>query len=589
MAKGEQLKFFNTASLGEVEMKSRFWWLLSVCMFVIQAYGDPYQTVKEGPIHEAFVVNESGSLLLQPVQSPPPPKITELVPPQEESDAIWIPGYWAWSRQHGVYLWVSGVWRKPPPGLIWIPGQWKNYPQGWIWLSGFWSSLPLDKLVYIDNPPPDPIDQKVPTPPAEAENYFWVPGCWQFDFSLGHYVWYSGRWDLIGSHWFYCPAHYIWREQGFLFVPGFWDWPVINRGVAYSSIYIDPTAHESLAYEPREVVDHLHILEQLFPHWPDYASLFRFHFFFNYDVWTAWGASPPWWNWSTWWSFPATAQWSLWWWWTHPGYPQPAWLDATLAQMISPPPQFVIEMMKKVAPPPFVTANGVIARETLEEALRNWNGNRLPILTTNLSQLQKQVLPQRNVPSILYPKGKGPSTAPEKPFFGPSLQSLKAAPRRVILPARPVVSEKTAPQETIQMIPPPKKAAPPKKPPPPLSSVPYNYQQPMNPNMAPNYPYQQPMNPNMAPNYPYQQPMNPNMGMPPMNPNMPMPSGYPQPNHPMESDNLGNRFYVPYSFPHRPMQTEFHNDIMGHPKFQMNPPGPRPNPVPGDFSTLPGQ
>ena len=117
-------------------MKKIVWFVL-VLIISIQAKGDNYQIIKDGPLHEAYVVQEYGTLLLETVPSQPPHKITEQPPKQEDSQSLWIPGYWAWSSKYGQFLWVSGVWRRPPPEHHWIPGYWKKINNGWVWIRGY--------------------------------------------------------------------------------------------------------------------------------------------------------------------------------------------------------------------------------------------------------------------------------------------------------------------------------------------------------------------------------------------------------------------------------------------------------------------
>lgn len=510
-------------------------WCSSVC-------ADSFQTVNDGPIHEAFVVQESGSLLLQPAPNAPPPMITELMPRQNDTSAIWIPGYWSWSHKHGVFLWVSGVWRRPPPQMQWVAGQWKNYPQGWVWISGFWTEAQPDSVAYLPMPPPDPIDQRVPTPPSSSENYFWVPGNWVFDSSLKQYVWYMGRWESIESQWVYCPAHYVWREKGYVFIPGFWDWPLQVRGEAFSTIYVDPEALAAFVYEPKHALDSLFVMEQLYPYWPNYSCLFQFHYLLYYNVWSTWGAAPPWWRWPAWNTFSRIDQWALWWWWSHPGYPTPTWITDALAQVIAPPPQFVVEMMHRIDPPPLVTPNGVVGEMALFQALVQVTGFNLPILPSDpkqVGQIQTIASPQKPTASVWEPKGNGHPMIPppEKPFFGPSPQTLKAAPQRVILPPRPFVKDKESAE----------KAMPPKLPQrrvltkQPIYSSPNQQGQPNARSYTP---------PTKVPKQGYT---------------------------------------IDYTYPQAPMQTQHQNRIMGSPQPQINPAGPNVNPVPRDYSTLPGQ
>ena len=50
----------------------------------------------------------------------------------------WIPGYWAWDVSRNDFLWISGIWRKPPPNSQWVPGYWHEVDGGHQWVSGTW-------------------------------------------------------------------------------------------------------------------------------------------------------------------------------------------------------------------------------------------------------------------------------------------------------------------------------------------------------------------------------------------------------------------------------------------------------------------
>jgi hypothetical protein len=520
-------------------MRILLWLLLCV-----HGYAASYEFVKEGPVHEAFVVQESGTLLLEAISHEPPAKITELVPSQNQPNMIWIPGYWAWVPERAIFLWVSGVWRSPPPGMEWVAGHWKHYPQGWVWIRGFWTKAGSKDLVDLPMPP-DPIDQRVLPPPPSAEKYFWIPGSWEFDHTQNEYVWYEGRWHIMEKDWVYCPATYVWRETGYHFIPGFWDWPLEKRGIVFSAIAVAPKDLETMVYEPRLVLDHLFVMEHLFPYWPRYAALFRFHFVFHYVDWAAWRATPSWWKWPTWDCYPSPALWALWWWWSHPGYPNPSWIDLSLAKGIAPPAPFVVKMMRSRVPPAFVTPYGVVGENTLFEALKQVTQTQLPIIPSNpqqIEQIQALAHPQKPSSSPLMPTAKETTAASSlpKPFLGPLPNSLKSAPRRIILPAKPILSneppiEKTTPKPQIHRQ---KKS--------------FRQRQQVTLQTMQSYD----------------------------------PSSSPQgqlPSHEFSQEPPS------YTHPHqRPsMQTQHHSAIMGRPQHQTNPSESKDYSVPGDNSTLP--
>ena len=127
---------------------------------------------------EAYVTRSKGSVILEPLPQRLRPKLMKKYPPKQDSDAIWIPGYWSWSGRYKDFIWISGVWRVPPPEHIWIKGFWNLLEAGWVWVPGFWSDVNDSSLSFISTPPPDPIDENVDGPPSS--NYFWMPGHWAF-------------------------------------------------------------------------------------------------------------------------------------------------------------------------------------------------------------------------------------------------------------------------------------------------------------------------------------------------------------------------------------------------------------------------
>ena len=87
-----------------------------------------------GPVHEAFAEQVSPDPM-EGITAPtaPPDPIPE-IPPEvkpEGDDVMWIPGYWFWDEERRDYLWVSGVWRRVPPGRRWVPGYWQTAAEGY--------------------------------------------------------------------------------------------------------------------------------------------------------------------------------------------------------------------------------------------------------------------------------------------------------------------------------------------------------------------------------------------------------------------------------------------------------------------------
>ncbi len=153
-----------------------------------------YQALMQGPVHEAFAapvdMDHTDGVV---VYSKPPPAPVDEQPPEaspEEKGMKWIPGYWAWSDDENDYVWVSGLWRKFPPGRTWIAGSWTRTGSGYRWTSGYWSRPQSSNAAVEYLPlPPKSIDNG-PSVPPPAEDSFWVPGQWQY--TGADYQWRSG-------------------------------------------------------------------------------------------------------------------------------------------------------------------------------------------------------------------------------------------------------------------------------------------------------------------------------------------------------------------------------------------------------------
>jgi hypothetical protein len=206
------------------------------------------QVLTQGPVHEAFaspVVHDPKAAAL--VSKQPPDPIQEMPPDQKLAGqrVQWIPGYWAWDTTRNDYLWVSGVWREPPPGTQWVPGYWHTVDAGYQWVPGSWMPASIGPAQGTGQVAPQPQATYLPPPPASLEagpnspqpgpNVAWTPGYWIWQ--GGGYAWRPGFWAAVQPNWIWMPPHYVWTPSGYLFVPGYWDLPVANRGLMFAPVY----------------------------------------------------------------------------------------------------------------------------------------------------------------------------------------------------------------------------------------------------------------------------------------------------------------------------------------------------------------
>jgi WXXGXW repeat (2 copies) len=198
------------------------------------------QIMTRGPVHEAF----AAPLVHDPKAAPtidkvPPQPINESPPDQKPAgqNVQWISGYWAWDVSRSDFIWVSGIWREPPPNSQWVPGYWHEVDGGHQWVSGTWipvsTSQNQSQQSYL--PPPPASLEAGPNTPQPSANVAWTPGFWSWQAS--GYVWRPGFWAAVQPNWIWMPAHYVWTPSGYLFVPGYWDLPVANRGLMFAPVY----------------------------------------------------------------------------------------------------------------------------------------------------------------------------------------------------------------------------------------------------------------------------------------------------------------------------------------------------------------
>ncbi len=200
------------------------------------------EVLTRGAIHEAFAAAVTHDPRPGPVIPREPPKPINEVPPDQRPEGRniqWIPGYWSYDTSRQDFIWISGIWREPPPGCQWVPGYWNPVQGGSQWVPGTWAPAPADPAAqpaYLSQPPASL--ENGPTSPQPRPDTAWTPGYWQWQES--EYIWRPGFWAAVQPAWVWIPAHYVPTPGGWLFVPGYWDLPLANRGLMFAPVYYPP-------------------------------------------------------------------------------------------------------------------------------------------------------------------------------------------------------------------------------------------------------------------------------------------------------------------------------------------------------------
>jgi hypothetical protein len=218
------------------------------------------QELTRGPIHEAFGQPVQFDPKPGPIAPKAPPANVDEIPPDQrpEGDNIgWIPGYWAWDDEAKDFLWVSGFWRSIPPDRNWVSGYWTKADAGYQWVSGFWATNATTEVEYLPTPP----DSLENGPPMDAaDNQMWVPGVWVW---RERYMWRPGYWAAVNPDWVWMPAHYAWTPNGYVFIEGYWDFPLYRRGLLFAPVTFGRIG-PGFFYTPSVVLDLRYLVDSLF-------------------------------------------------------------------------------------------------------------------------------------------------------------------------------------------------------------------------------------------------------------------------------------------------------------------------------------
>ncbi|RMF40966.1 MAG: hypothetical protein D6753_10600 [Planctomycetota bacterium] len=213
--------------------------------------GADVEVFSRGPLHESYATAHTRDAIEFPiVKKKPPQPIEEIVPEYRPAgkNVLWVPGYWYYDDEQDDFLWISGLWRNAPPGRQWVPGYWAKVDQGYQWRPGMW--VQAGGTVTFQ-PPPPASQERGPSSPRPSENHFYVPGYWQYQ--DGKYVWKPGFWTRHQRGWVWVPARYYRSGNNAVFVNGYWDYKLNQRGQLFAPVRFrnDVTAGSDFRFQPK--------------------------------------------------------------------------------------------------------------------------------------------------------------------------------------------------------------------------------------------------------------------------------------------------------------------------------------------------
>ena len=150
------------------------------------------EVLTRGPLHEAFaevvaynpqpgqIVEKSRPKLSKRCRQPKSPRA---------ANSLGSPAIGLGTTNASDYIWISGVWRAPAPGMTWVPGYWGQVAKnGYQWTSGYWGPATSTTTGRVETQylpaPPQTLESGASSPQPSAD-YFWIPGCLGMARSLG--------------------------------------------------------------------------------------------------------------------------------------------------------------------------------------------------------------------------------------------------------------------------------------------------------------------------------------------------------------------------------------------------------------------
>jgi len=238
------------------------------------------EVLLSGPVHEAFLQPFDGNVTPgQVIHQAPPLPLHEIAPRfMPEGNGIqWIPGYWSTlpdAKGINDFVWVSGTFRRVPPGRTWMSGGWVKVADGFRWTPGAWvpADFNLAKAQTVSVPPS--LGNLAPVGTAPSALHTWVPP--QQLFENGKWVARDGFWTRGHSDWVWNPARLIPTATGTLRIDGFWDHRITERGQLFAPVRITNIADigSHAVFSPGVIVHADRMVLHLFAHPASHHYLF---------------------------------------------------------------------------------------------------------------------------------------------------------------------------------------------------------------------------------------------------------------------------------------------------------------------------
>src|SRR5207344_1272642 len=118
--------------------------------------------------------------------------------------------------------------------------------------------------------PPANLDAG-PNSDAPAGDATWSPGSWVWQDN--QYAWQPGFWVNNQPGWMWNPSSYFWTPNGYVYNRGYWDYPLVNRGLAFAPTYFSSPIYNqpNFLYSPTSALVTSALLSNLFVR-PAYGS-----------------------------------------------------------------------------------------------------------------------------------------------------------------------------------------------------------------------------------------------------------------------------------------------------------------------------